>query len=261
MMKKIIRVSLSILAIASILFVVPQLILSYPAFLFAEEFNYKNVTILSNEKVATEMKGTLDIISTKLLTTGFYVETDQIKIILCSKRSLANFLEKISLTPAGVGFHHFSGNIYLFPGRIDQFREENLKVKGEEKRLLEYTYQTFEFDKILTHEILHKLHSDSLGILEFKQKMPPPHWKAEGFAEYYTFITEKEKSKDYDFRDRVTLYLRYKDKFPLTYYRAQLLYEFLTEYRHMDFTDLMQEEVTEQETYDELIKWYNQNNW
>jgi hypothetical protein len=259
-MKKIIKISLSILAIVSLLIVVPQLILAYPAFLFEEKFNYKNITILSNEKVGIEMKGTLDTISSKLQMTGFYVETDRVKIILCSKKNLARFIDKISLAPVGAGFHHWSGNIYLFPGRIDLFRNENLKVKGEEKKLLEYTYQAFEFDKILTHEILHKLHSDSLGIWEFKQKMPPPHWKAEGFAEYYTFDLEKRKSKDYDFRDRVTLYLRYQDKFPLFYYKSQLLYEFLTEYRHLDFVDIMQDEVTEQGTFDELIKWHSQNN-
>jgi hypothetical protein len=259
-MKKIIKISLSILAIALVLTVTPQLILAYPGFLFEEEFNYKKFTILSDKRISIEIKGTLDSISSKLRKTGFYDENAPVKIILCNKRSLANFLDKISFTPAGAGFHHFSGNIYLFPERIDQFREENLKVKGEEKALLKYTYQAFEFDKILTHEILHKLHSDSLGIWEFKQKMPPPHWKAEGFAEYYTFCFEKEKSKDYDFRGRVTLYERYKDKFPLFYYKAQLLYEFLTDYRHMDFVDIMRDEVTEQGTYDELIKWYNQNN-
>jgi hypothetical protein len=260
MKKKIIRISLSILAVGLVLIVSPQLILAYPGLLFEEEFNYKNFTILSDEPVDIEMRETLDTISGKLLKTGFYDETDPVKIILCSKRSLATFFDKMSLAPAGVGFHHFSGNIYLFPGRIDQFHEENLKVKGEEKELLKYTYQAFELDKILTHEVLHKLHSDSLGIWKFKQKMPPPHWKAEGFSEYYTFRFEKEKSKDYDFRDRVTLYLRYKDKFPLFYYRSQLLYEFLTEYQHMDFLDLMRDEVTEQGAYDELIKWYNQNN-
>ena len=259
-MKKIIKVSLSILVIASVLTLTPQLILAYPGFLFKEEFSHRNFTILSNEKVSTGIKEALDAISTKLLMTGFYDETDNVKIVLCSKGSLATFLDKISLGPVGVGFHHFSGNIYLFPERIDRFRKENLKAKGEEKGLLEHSYQAFEFDKILTHEILHKLHSDSLGIWEFKQKMPPPHWKAEGFAEYYTFCFEKEKSKDYDFRDRITLYMRYKDKFPLFYYKSQLLYEFLTEHRHMDFVDIMDDEVTEQGTYDELIQWYNQKN-
>lgn len=260
MMKKIIKVSLTIIAIALVLIVTPQLILAYPRFLFEEEFNYRNFIIISDKKVGIEFKGTLDSISSKLRKTGFYDEKDPVKVILCRKRSLANFLDKISLATAGVGFHHFSGNIYLFPERIDQFREENLKVKGEEEGLLEHTYQAFEFDKILAHEILHKLHSDSLGIWKFKKKMPAPHWKAEGFAEYYTFYIEKVKSRDYHFRDRVTLYLRYKDKFPLFYYKSQLLYEFLTEYRHQNFADIMQDEVSEQRTYNELIEWYNQNN-
>ncbi len=68
-----------------------------------------------------------------------------------------------------------------------------MRAKGEEKKLLEYSYQAFEFDKILTHEILHKLHSDSLGICEFRRKIPPPHLKAEGFAEDYTFYFGKVK--------------------------------------------------------------------
>src|SRR5687768_17454544 len=107
MMKKILRIALYIFVVGSVLIVTPQLILAYPGFLFKEEFTYKNFVILSNEKVNIEMRETLDSISSKLSKTGFYDETDPVKIILCSKRRLTNFFDKISLAPAGAGFHHF----------------------------------------------------------------------------------------------------------------------------------------------------------
>src|SRR5690606_2363307 len=157
-----------------------------------------------------------------------------------------DFLDKISKAPNGSGFHHFSGNIYLFPDRIARFRRENLKAQGEERKLMAYTYQEFALDKILTHEILHKLHSDTLGLLAFKRKMPPPHWKAEGFAEYYAFYRERKNDPQYDFRERVRLYLKYKDRFPLFYIRAQLLYEFLAEHKNMNFVEIMDDAVTEE---------------
>src|SRR5690606_35997746 len=184
MIKRVIRTFLLIILSAFLVVLSFQLILSYPAFLFPEKLDYKNFTILSDKEIGVEMTQTLQNISGNLIKTGFYDESDQVKIILCNSRRLTNLFDRISFSPTGAGFYHFSGNIYLFPTRINQFRLENLKVKGEEEKLLDYTYQSFQFDKVLTHEILHKLHSDSLGVWEFKRKMPPPHWKAEGFAEY-----------------------------------------------------------------------------
>lgn len=239
---------------------IPQLILAYPNLFFKEKHTYRNFTLLSDKSIDKDVNETLDSISFTLKQTGFYDEDETIKIIFCHGKELTSFFNKISMAPAGVGFHHFTGNIYLFNAQIESFRKENAKAKGELQKIIEYTYQAFELKDILTHEILHKLHSDTLGLLEFKRKMPPPHWKSEGLAEYYTFHLEKKKDKNYDFRKRVHLYLTYKDQFPLFYYKSQLLYEFLTEYEQLSFSDIMQENVTEEETYDKLMQWYNNPN-
>lgn len=259
-MRKAFKIILILITAIVLIVSIPQLILAYPDFLFKERHTYKNFFILSDKKIEEDLNKRLDSISRKLAKTGFYEEEEKIKIIFCHDNGLASFFDKISLTPTGAGFQHFTGNIYLFNERIESFKNENEKAEGDDQKLIEYTYQEFELDHILTHEILHKLHSDTLGLLEFKRKMPPPHWKAEGFAEYYTFRSEKKQDKKYNFRNRVSLYFQYKNEPFVFYYRSQLMYEFLMEYEKLGFTEIMQEDVTETKTFDKLSKWYNYKN-
>ena len=235
---------------------IPQIILAYPDFLFHKKHSYKNFSLLSDEKFQNDINTDLDEIISTLEISGFYNSNKKIKIILCNSARLSAFLDMISLVPSGVGFHHFSNSIFIFPLRIENNRNENSKAIGEHFKLIQYTYQEFKLSQIICHEVLHKLHSDTLGIWEFKSKMPPPHWKAEGFAEYYTYLPNKKLDNTYEFRKRVALYLKYKDQFPLFYYKSQLLYEFLTEQKKLSFNEIMNENVTEKATLNQLIKWY-----
>ena len=255
-MRKLFKIISILLGVIALFISIPQLILAYPNFLFKEKCIYKNFVILSDKKIEQDLNKRLDAVSYTLAKTGFYERDKKIKIIFCYDNGLTSFFDRISLAPSGAGFQHFTGNIYLFNARIERFRKENSKAKGEHQKIIEYSYQEFELDHILTHEILHKLHSDTLGLWKFKRKMPPPHWKAEGFAEYYTYHLEKVKDKNYDFRKRVNLYLKYKDEFPLFYYKSQLLYEYLSEYEQLSFSDIMQDDVTEEQTFNKLIQWY-----
>ena len=194
-MRKASKIILFLPGVAVLIIIFSQLILTYPNLLFKKRVTYKNFHIFSDKIIEQDLNKRLDSISVLLEETGFY-NHDKIKIIFCYDKRLAGFLNTISLARTGAGFHHFSGNVYIFNTRIESFRAENAKAKGDHLELIEYTYQKFELDNILTHEILHKLHSDTLGLWEFKRKLPSPHWKAEGFAEYYTFIQEKRRNKD-----------------------------------------------------------------
>jgi hypothetical protein len=254
-MKKIFRI-LSVVVFLMVLFLaIPQMILTYPGFLFEYKFTHRNLVVLSDRAIGSGFREILDSVSQRLSATGFYDDTIPVTIVLPHGK-LETFYRRISMAADGVGFHHFSGAVFLFTDRIDQFREANLEVEGEFKRLLKYNYQQFELDDLMTHEILHKLHSDTLGVWTFRRKMPPPHWKAEGFAEYYTFQDEKRADPDYDFRDRVRLYLKYKNQFSLFYYKSQVLYEFLSEYKRMTFAEIMKDELTEEVAMTELLAWF-----
>lgn len=257
-MKRFLKITLIIVVIAVIFFCLPQLILAYPNFLFGKKHTYKNFIILSDKDVDRGIDAKLDSITDALTHTGFY-NGSTIKVILCNKGSLTKFLDKISLAPGGAGFHHFSGNIFLFESRIEQFRKENAKAEGAHKKLIKYSYQEFNFKNLLTHEVLHKLHSDTLGLFEFKRKMPSPHWKAEGFAEYFAFLSERAADPNYDFMGRIELYLKFQHEFPLFYIKSELLYEFLTEHQKMTFAQIMDDSTTEEATFDSLIKWYSEN--
>lgn len=252
------KIFTALFALAVVVIAIPSLLLAYPGFLFDRRKVYENFVILSNQATALDADSTLECIKVHLQKTEFD-NPSTTTIVLCETGELMSWIERLSLTSGESGFHHFSGTIYLFPDRITKFQSENQKVTGEEKQLLKYTYQEFELRSILIHEVLHKLHSDTLGWWNFKRKMPPPHWKAEGFAEYYTFLFEKQHDTAYDFRERIRLYIKYRDRFPLMYLKSQLLYEFLTEYQKKTFLDIMSDEITEEESFESMMKWYDGN--
>ena len=257
-MKKLLKIILFVIIGCILFFALSQVLLAFPSLLFHERASYKNFQVFSDKVIEKDLNRRLDSISLLLASTGFY-NRNNINIIFCHSVRLAGFLNAISLAPTGAGFNHFSGNIYLFNSRIEAFRTENAKAKGDEEELIENTYQSFELDKLLTHEILHKLHCDTLGVWAYKRKLPSPHWKAEGFAEYYTFARDKRRDGNYDLKKRVGLYLKYKDQFPLFYYKSQLLYEFLVDYQKLDFSEIMHDSVTEENTFDQLSQWYHKN--
>jgi hypothetical protein len=55
------------------------------------------------------------------------------------------------------------------------------------------------------------------------------------------------------------LYFKYKDKFPLFYLRSRLLYEYLVDYKHLNFNDIMSDEVTEEDVYRDLSEMIERN--
>jgi hypothetical protein len=253
-MKRLIRIALIVFTLTVIIIATPQLILSYPVFLFHEKLTHNNFTVLSDQPIDSTVTAVLDSIAGALSATGFYKNETSLTIILCKGEGKANFLDKISMVSPGAGFHHFTGNIYLFPVRIQQFRRENEKVTGEERELLKGSYLAFNFEDILTHEILHKLHADTMGIWQFRRKLPPPHWKAEGFAEYYAHGFYNSVDPETSFVYRLSLYEKYKNRFPLFYLKSELMYEYMVRYKHMSFEDIMQDEVKGDMVYAEMCK-------
>jgi hypothetical protein len=251
-MRRLIRITLIIFALIVFIIATPQLILSYPVFLFQEKLTHNNFTVLSDQPIDSTMPVMLDSIAGALSLTGFYKNETSLTIILCKGEGRMNFLDKISMVSPGAGFHHFSGNLYLFPARIEQFRRENEKVTGEERELLANSYLEFNLEDILTHEIFHKLHADTMGIWQFRRKLSPPHWKAEGFAEYYAHGFYNAEDPEPSFAYRLSLYEKYKDRFSLYYMKSELMYEYLVRYKHMSFEDIMREDVTEETVYTEL---------
>ena len=129
--KKTIKIGAIVVGFFALLILITQLILTYPGFLLTKSFTYKNYEVLSDKAIEPDLYKRLETISDKLRKTGFYNKTEKFNIIICYNETLATFFNYLSLAPEGVGFHHFSGNIYLFSERIERFKDDNIKVTVE----------------------------------------------------------------------------------------------------------------------------------
>lgn len=193
MRKTVFRIIALFLVLLAVLVLVPQLILSFPNLYLPHQYTYKNYSICSDEEIDPTINPKLDSMENRLSATGFYATTRPIKVVMAYDPQWVSFIERLTPAPEGAtGFHHFSRALYNFPGRIAQYRQQTLNSPAELRACVQYTHQRYEWDYILAHEIMHLMHSDTMGFWKFKRELPPPHWKAEGFAEYYTFLWDKQ---------------------------------------------------------------------
>jgi len=230
-----------------------QLMLAYPGFLLSYQLRQGNFAIASDKAFAPEIREKLDSLTFRLKQTGFYHERKLLKVVLSHDSALSRFFDLLCLGPDGAtGFQHFSGRLYIFPERI---LTKQQRVKGASEALrkcLQYTHQEYRWEYILAHEVLHQLHSDTLGFWTFKQKLPPPSWKAEGFAEYYTWRWDKQQDSTYGFGEKVALYRRFRDQHPIPYLQYQLLYEYFTEHEQRSFSEIMELPLSAEEAFAKL---------
>jgi hypothetical protein len=113
-------------------------------------------------------------------------------------------------------------------------------------------------EHIVVHELAHQYMAEEIGRRRFLQI---PLWKQEGYPEYIANIAAIRDD------DRATMQQRIKvltDDFmwggsayghARVHYRAELMVEFLIEAKGYSLADIMADSVKEQDTYDEMMAW------
>jgi hypothetical protein len=86
-----------------------------------------------------------------------------------------------------------------------------------------------------------------------------PVWKSEGYADYQANLSVAAADPKFDYRSRVELLVddnAWPSHIDRRHFSWHVLVEFLCSIKGLDFSDLMDEAVTEEAAQSELMAWF-----
>jgi hypothetical protein len=253
-MKKIIKRILirTFLTVIPLLIAIVSLILN-PQILFAQKVVYRDFAIYSNDKIPDNYETTIDYVIELIKTSEIYEQDQQLNIFLCNG-TMYNTIDTKLLGPAMA--RCVADNILL---KVQADFDKNVLIGQNNNRNLR---------KTITHEAMHFYQMKKYGALRFNPLTHPPMWKLEGYPEY--IANQKEiKSSDYDLKNSIKKLMDFEKSGeywieteagqldPLVYYKGRVMMEYLIDVKHLTYSEILNEDVTEEKVIDEMTTWYN----
>lgn len=232
-------------------------IVLFPQHLFANKIEYKVFTIYSNDKIPNGIKPILDNAMNLVKRSELYDSDYKYNIILCYN----SFYNKIDDNLLGVGrAARTTLKNVIIKVRIDP--ENNLAFPTFHKACEE------NLAELIAHEMTHCLQANKYGILKFNPFNHPPLWKLEGYPEYISKQTELS-NKDYSLTRDIDRYISIENhatdiwvlceeggcEVPNYYYKGRLMIEYLIGVRHLSYSRILNDSISENTTYQEMLNW------
>jgi len=257
-MKKIFRriIKITFLAILAAILTIFTIVL-FPQRLFANKIKYKQFTVYSNDKIADNIKIALDNAMKLVQKSELYDPTYKYNIMLCYN----SFYNKIDDKLLGTGpSARATRNNVIIKVRIDP--KSNLAFATFHKAC------EVNLTELLAHEMTHCLQANKYGIIKFNPFKHPELWKLEGYPEYISRHTELS-GKNYSLTSEINRYMNLMSKatgiwilseeggceVPNYYYKGRLMIEYLMDIRHLSYDNILNDTVSENTVYQEMIKW------
>ncbi len=257
-MKKIFKIIIKVTSIAVITAILTIVtIILFPQHLFAYKLEYKCFTVYSNEKISNNIKTVLND-AMNLVNKSEINDADyKYNIIVCYN----SFYNKLDDKLFGEG-----------PAARARLNDVIIKIRVDPK--INLAFPTFHkacevnLTELLAHEMTHCLQANKYGILKFNPFKHPESWKLEGYPEYIS--RQKElTNKGYSLANDIDRYVNLKSKasdiwiseeeggceVPDYYYKGRLMIQFLMEIRHFSYTEILNDMVSENTIYKEMITW------
>ncbi len=248
---------LSTLAISLIVFLsgIVTLIL-FPQPLFSESYAYKNFEIHSDREIEQDdFNGYLDKAYDLIKKSELYNADYRFDIFL-AKGTFYNKIDDVLLGEWSAA-RAIDNNVVI----KNQVQEKIGIVKNGENQ--------FALDYVLAHEMIHCLQENKYGKIKFNPLSHPPMWKLEGYPEYIS-RNQTINHPDYTLKKGITKFLQlsknmsdhniiqtsHNESTPYIYYKGRLMTEYLMDIRAMSYDDILSDQRTESEIYDEMIRWY-----
>ena len=218
------------------------LLVVFPAPLFAYKLGYKDFRIYSHDPIDPNIRSLLDNVSRKLAHAGLESQPRTHRIFLCNSRSEFAFFVPQQRRALSINYQ-LGHNIFLAPTDI---RSNHVGDPGS-------LGSTFTW--IATHEIVHTLQQDTVGLRAF---LALPFWKREGYAES---IAEESRI---NLRDGALLLMREDSPsvrvssttaVPRQYFEARLLVQYYLWKRQASFQALAADPVDVESLRNEMFRW------
>ncbi|HEU5292332.1 MAG TPA: hypothetical protein VFU05_16910 [Cyclobacteriaceae bacterium] len=232
-------------------------IIFFPEPLFANKLEHGQFNVYSNDKIDNDIKQILDNAVSLVRDSELYDKSYHFDIFLSYNSSFNKLDDRI----LGYG-----------PSARATDNNITIKVAVDIKKNLFFPtfYQKCEgnLTDLLAHEMVHCLQDNKYGKLKFNPFRHPELWKLEGYPEYVARRT-KLQSIDYSLANEIERYIELEGKStdiwiaiekdgckaPKYYYKSRLLTEYLMDVKHFTYDKILNDTVSEDRIYEEMIKW------
>jgi hypothetical protein len=224
--------------------------------LFAHKNSYNEFTIYSRQPIPEEFAQIFANVRTRIDAMENAQPGKVCRVFLCGNERLYSFFTLLtprSSDSMALGLSYL-GNIYINETKVRRMAAQN--YGGIRHSRFEGNYA-----EVIAHEIAHFNVMKALG---FGRATSMPVWKSEGYAEYQANIASTRADSSYVFTDRTDLLLNdafwgYEHSPARRLFAWHVLVEFLAEVKGLDLEDLIDDDVTEWSTRQELISWFEQS--
>jgi hypothetical protein len=227
-------------------------ILVFPSPLFAHVKHYDGYRVFSDEPVADDFDAVIEDLDVRLRAMEHAAPRKSQRIYLCSPKKYAFFSFLLRMNPRALAMGLSVANeSFVSVERVRQFAELNRGV-------LRHTRFEGNVAEVVAHEIAH---FNSVHALGYRPHLRQPVWKSEGWAEYQANLAPIKTDPDYDLRRRIDVledqsYWSGRHAVARSLWESQLLVEFLGEVKGYRLQDIVQNNVTEDGTRDEMMAWW-----
>ncbi|NND79451.1 MAG: hypothetical protein HKN53_06105 [Maribacter sp.] len=227
-------------------------ILSNPGSFFSEEKHYDSITVYSNKPIGQETDSIMSEVLLRLNAVPIYNPDSKYNLCLCSTQRKFSFFSRLTLRANRVMGFSLLGSAYV---NEDYIKELGLKTGGQPK----YLTREGSIVHVATHELMHGYLADTYGYFASRSL---PEWKTEGYCEYGVNQFVAPKDKGYSITERIDIYLDDSQwnraaEIHRPHYVWGLMMEYLINIRELKFEQVMDDIVTNEKTYQEMIDWRN----
>jgi hypothetical protein len=251
-MKKFFAKSFRLIRIILLLILALELVhfsvLANPQKLFNYNLDLGRYKIYSDIPISIDFIQKIIAADKNISQSEVYTASLTANIFICGNEDLYAifpFLTGMSTMSSGLTISAVN-NIFLNVTRIDQLH------RYSDSRI-NYSHLNGNFSQILAHELTHQLITDEMGFWNARKF---PRWKAEGYCEYNSTISDIRSDSLYSFAKRCEDYFEHNlygaNAHSRFYYKSQLMVEYLFEIEGISFEEFTSHKLTEVEAFNKL---------
>lgn len=227
----------------------------FPYPFFPHHIEHAGFSVYSDREIPKDFGRILDDARFRVAAMEVYRGATHPRLFVCQSQRLFVLLVKL----AGKRYVgqalviSAAGNIFLSEEGIESIGQRN-GGRPEHSRL------QGSWSAAIAHEVAHVLVASEVGS---RRARKIPQWKSEGYADYAANLASVASDPDYDFVNRVDLLLDADNwrppvtTFDRRHFRWHLIVEYLCSVRDVGFADLLDDAVTEMDSFDEMMAWHD----
>jgi hypothetical protein len=224
-------------------------ILTTPGPFYPEEKQYGAITVHAESPIGPQIDSMMAEVFTRLQAVPIYDPNRRVNLCLSTQEKFSFFARLTWRRSRTMGFC-LLGHCYV---NIDFINELAVKTGGRPK----YNTREGSIVHVATHELIHQYLADAYGDIASRFL---PTWKTEGYCEYGANHFVAPRDCGYSLPERVDIFLDDSQWNPTAtthrpHYLWGLMVEYLADVKDLSFEQIMDEDVTKDVVYQEMMAW------